>query len=180
MSRVGRMPIPVPSGTKVELKNGAVHVDGPKGKVTQKLIPGFPVEVKDGQILVSRSGDTGPERAKHGLMRALLNNAVNGAAVGYTKQLDIVGVGYKAELRGQEVHFALGYSHPVVFKVPSEVKVEVEPKTFRITVTGADRQLVGQVAAQIRMLRDPDPYKQKGVRYVGERLRKKAGKAGGK
>ncbi len=180
MSRVGRKPIPVPSGTKVEIKDGVFLAEGPKGKVSQRLHDGFPVEVKDGVIEVSRPGDSGPERAKHGLLRALLANAVAGATQGWTRQLDIVGVGYRAEVKGQEVHFALGKSHPVIFAIPAGIKVEVDAKTNRVTVSGADRQQVGQVAAEIRALRKPDPYKQKGVRYVGEKLRKKAGKAGGR
>ena len=178
MSRVGRKPIPVPSGLKIEVKDGNMTVEGPKGKVAQKLLSGFPVEVKDGEIHVGRPTDLGPDRAKHGLVRALLANAVAGASQGWTRQLDIVGVGYRAEVKGQEVHFALGYSHPVVFPVPTGIKVEIDAKANRLTVTGADRQQVGQVAAEIRSLRKPDPYKQKGIRYVGEKLRKKAGKAG--
>ncbi len=180
MSRVGRKPIPVPSGAKVEVSDGIFVAEGPKGKVSQRLLDGFPVEIKGGTIEIGRSGDSGPERAKHGLLRALLANAVAGVTQGFSRQLDIVGVGYRAEVKGQEVHFALGKSHPIVFGVPAGIKVEVEAKTNRVTVSGADRQQVGQVAAEIRSLRKPDPYKQKGIRYVGERLRKKAGKAGGR
>jgi large subunit ribosomal protein L6 len=178
MSRVGRKPIPIPQGVKVEIKDGVLVAEGPKGRVDQRLLPGYPVEVKDGVIAVARSGDTGPERAKHGLLRALLANAVRGASQGFKKQLEIVGVGYKAELKGQEVHFALGYSHPIVFPVPPGIKVEVDTKAGRVTVEGADRQKVGQVAAVIHSLRKPDPYKGKGVRYTGEVLRRKVGKAG--
>jgi large subunit ribosomal protein L6 len=164
----------------VAITDGVFVAEGPKGKVAQQLHEGFPVEIKDGTIQVSRPGDSGPERAKHGLLRALLANAVAGATQGFTRQLDIVGVGYRAEVKGQEVHFALGKSHPVIFAVPPGIKVEVDAKTNRVTISGADRQQVGQVAAEIRSLRKPDPYKQKGIRYVGERLRKKAGKAGGR
>jgi len=185
MSRIGKMPIPVPKGTRVELKDGLFTAEGPKGKVSTPVFDGFPVEVRkqDGEpaevVTVSRSGDSGPERSKHGLLRALLANAVNGAANGFTKQLDIVGVGYKAEVKGALVQFALGYSHPVLFDIPPGIKIEID-KSNRVTVSGADRQKVGQVAAEIRRLRKPDPYKGKGIKYTNEVLRRKVGKAGGK
>ncbi len=180
MSRVGRKPIPIPSGTKVEIKDGQFSAEGPKGKATTALLPGFPVEVKDGAIEVSRPSDAGPDRAKHGLLRSLLANAVEGASKGWVKQLDIVGVGYKAELKGEEIQFALGYSHPIVFSIPKGIKVDLDAKAGRLTISGADRQLVGQVAAEMRSLRKPDPYKGKGIRYTNEVLRRKAGKAGGR
>src|ERR1700730_1415924 len=185
MSRIGKMPSPVPKGTRVELKDGLFTAEGPKGKVSTPVFDGFPVEVRkqDGEpaevVTVSRSGDSGPERSKHGLLRALLANAVNGAANGFTKQLDIVGVGYKAEVKGALVQFALGYSHPVLFDIPQGIKIEID-KSNRVTVSGADRQKVGQVAAEIRRLRKPDPYKGKGIKYTNEVLRRKVGKAGGK
>lgn len=179
MSRIGRMPIPVPKGTKVELKGGVFTAEGPKGKVSQPVFDGYPVEINDNQVTITRGGDTGPERSKHGLLRALLANAVNGAATGFTKQLDIVGVGYRAEVKGDHVQFALGYSHPVLFPIPEGIKIEID-KANRITVTGADRQAVGQVAAELRSLRPPDPYKGKGIKYTNEILRRKVGKAGGK
>jgi large subunit ribosomal protein L6 len=179
MSRIGRMPIPVPQGTKVELKGGVFTAEGPKGKVSQPVFDGYPVEINDNQVTITRGGDTGPERSKHGLLRALLANAVNGAATGFTKQLDIVGVGYRAEVKGDHVQFALGYSHPVLFPIPEGIKIEID-KANRITVTGADRQAVGQVAAELRSLRPPDPYKGKGIKYTNEILRRKVGKAGGK
>ncbi|MFN7962542.1 MAG: 50S ribosomal protein L6 [Thermoanaerobaculia bacterium] len=178
MSRVGRKPIPIPSGAKVEVKDGVLVAEGPKGKVSQKLADGFPVEIKDGQITVSRTSDAGPARAMHGLLRSLLANAVEGVSKGYSKQLELVGVGYKVEHKGTEVQFALGYAHPIQFKIPAGVTIEVDAKANRVTVSGADRQQVGEVSAQIRRLRDPDPYKGKGVRYVGEKLRQKEGKAG--
>jgi large subunit ribosomal protein L6 len=178
MSRVGKKPIVIPPGVKVEVRDGVFVAEGPKGRVDQRLPRDFPVEIKAGVIEVSRPGDTGPERAMHGLMRALLANAVKGAAEGFRKQLEIVGVGYKAELRGQEVHFALGYSHPIVFPIPKGIKIEVDAKAGRLSVEGADRQQVGQVAAVIHSLRRPDPYKGKGIRYAGEVLRRKVGKAG--
>lgn len=180
MSRIGRMPISVPQGTKVEIKDGLFLAEGPKGRVSQALFAGFPVEVKDGVIEVSRPSDEGPDRSLHGLLRALLANAVNGVSTGFVKQLDIVGVGYRAEVKGNQVQFALGYSHPVLFDIPEGIKIEIDPKANRLTVSGADRQKVGQVSAEIRRLRRPDPYKGKGIKYTGEILRRKAGKSGGK
>ena len=179
MSRIGRMPIEVPSGTKVEIDDDVFTAEGPKGKVSQTLFEGFPVAIDDGTVNVSRPGDSGPERARHGLLRSLLNNAVQGAAKGWTKQLDIIGVGYRAEVRGRDVHFALGYSHPVVYPIPEGIEVEID-KNNRVTITGADRQQVGQVAAEMRKLRKPDPYKGKGIKYSDEIIRRKVGKAGAK
>jgi large subunit ribosomal protein L6 len=179
MSRIGKQPIAVPSGVKVKVADGAVFAEGPKGKVTQRIVPGTGVEANDNQLVVTRQNDERETRARHGLMRALLANAVTGVSQGFTKTLDVVGVGYRAEVKGRALHLALGYSHPVVFALPQGVDVAVEKNT-RITVTGADRQLVGQVASEIRNLRRPDPYKGKGVRYSDERLRLKVGKAGSK
>jgi large subunit ribosomal protein L6 len=180
MSRIGKMPIPVPSGTKVTIEEGMFTAEGPRGRVAHPLFPGFPVELRDGVVTVDRPGDEVPERAKHGLLRALLANAVQGASAGFVKQLDIVGVGYRAEVKGTFVQFALGYSHPVLYNIPEGIKIEIDPKANRVTVTGADRQKVGQVAAEIRGLRRPDPYKGKGIKYTNEVLRRKAGKSGGK
>lgn len=179
MSRIGRMPIPVPKGTKVEFKSGVFTAEGPKGKVSQPVLEGFPIEINDNEVTVARGGDSGPERSKHGLLRALLANAVTGVSTGFTKQLDIVGVGYRAEVKGDHVQFALGYSHPVLYPIPEGIKIEID-KANRITVSGADRQAVGQVAAELRGLRPPDPYKGKGIKYTNEILRRKVGKAGGK
>jgi large subunit ribosomal protein L6 len=173
------MPIQVPAGTKIESRDGMFVAEGPKGRVAVPVFPGYPVEVKDNTITVARSGESGPERAKHGLLRALLANAVQGASAGFTKELDIVGVGYRAEVKGPVVQFALGYSHPVLFDIPEGIKVEID-RTNKITVSGADRQKVGQVAAEIRGLRRPDPYKGKGIKYTKEVQRRKVGKAGGK
>jgi large subunit ribosomal protein L6 len=173
------MPIPIPQGTKVEVQDGVFVAEGPKGRVEQSLFPGFPVEVQDGVINVNRPGDSGPDRSRHGLLRALLANAVQGAAGGFAKQLDIVGVGYRAEVKGSRVQFALGYSHPVLYDIPEGIKIEID-KANRVTVSGADRQKVGQVAAEIRGLRRPDPYKGKGIKYSDEIIRRKAGKAAGK
>jgi large subunit ribosomal protein L6 len=174
------MPITVPAGTKVEFKEGRFTAEGPRGKVEQTVFDGYPIKVDDGVVTIARSGDSGPERSKHGLLRALLANAVHGVSAGFVKQLDIVGVGYRAEVKGTFVQFALGYSHPVIYPIPEGIKIEIEPKTNRVTVTGADRQKVGQVAAEIRGLRRPDPYKGKGIKYTNEILRRKVGKAGGK
>ena len=179
MSRVGRRPIEVPKGVKIVVSDGKFTAEGPKGKVTQALLDGFPVNVENNVVTVSRSGESGPERAKHGLMRALLANAVLGVSEGFSQGLEITGVGYKAELRGSEVHFALGYSHPVVFSVPEGIKIEID-KANKIMVTGADRQLLGQVCAEIRRLKPPDPYKGKGIKFTGEVIRRKVGKAGAK
>ena len=180
MSRIGRMPIPVPSGTKVEIQDGQLVAEGPKGKVAQPLFDNFPVKVDGNVITIERPGDTGPERARHGLLRALLANAVQGVSAGFTKQLDIVGVGYRAEVKGPQVQFALGYSHPVMYDIPEGITIAIDAKANRVTVSGADRQRVGQVAAEIRQLRKPDPYKGKGIKYTNEILRRKVGKAGGK
>jgi large subunit ribosomal protein L6 len=179
MSRIGKQPITVPSGVKIDVQDGVFTAEGPKGKVSQALPAGIAVEANDTTLQVTRGNDERQTRARHGLTRALLANAVQGVSQGFTRQLDVVGVGYRAEVRGREVHLALGYSHPVVFAIPGGIEVEVE-KNNRITVRGADRQQVGQVASEIRGLRSPDPYKGKGIRYSDEVLRLKVGKAGGK
>jgi large subunit ribosomal protein L6 len=179
MSRIGKQPIEVPSGTKVEIKDGVFTAQGHKGSVSQPIFEGYPVEIDDGTVTVDRPSESGPDRARHGLLRSLLSNAVEGASNGFSKQLDIVGVGYRAEVKGQEVHFALGFSHPVIYPIPDGISIEVD-KSNRVTVSGADRQAVGQVAAEIRQLRKPDPYKAKGIKYVDEVIRRKVGKAGAK
>lgn len=178
MSRIGLMPIEVPSGTKVALQAGRFTAEGPKGKVSQDVFERFSVEIDDGEVRVSRPSDSGPDRSLHGLLRSLLANAVAGVSTGFSKQLDVVGVGYKGEVRGREVHFALGYSHPVIYPIPDGIDIEIDARANRITVTGADRQKVGQVAAEIRKLRRPDPYKGKGIKYSDEIIRRKVGKAG--
>ncbi|HTL43589.1 MAG TPA: 50S ribosomal protein L6 [Vicinamibacterales bacterium] len=179
MSRIGKKVIPVPKGVKIDVKPGVVDVQGPKGKLTQRLPAGIGFEL-NGDELQAKTLREDPQLGKfHGLARSLVANAVRGVTDGYKKELDIVGVGYRAEVKGKQVHFALGYSHPVVFDIPNGIDVAVD-KATHITVTGIDRQLVGQVAADIRSLRKPDPYKQKGVRYTGEVLKKKAGKTGAK
>ena len=177
MSRVGRMPITVPAGVKVAIADGQFTADGPKGKVSERLLDGIPVEIEDGVVKVTRESDSRELRSRHGLVRALLANAVHGAAQGFTKKLEIHGVGYRAEVKGREIHFALGFSHPVIFAIPEGIDIEVD-KQNRITVSGASRQQVGQVAAEIRALRKPEPYKGKGIRYADEEIRRKVGKAG--
>ena len=180
MSRIGKKPIPVPQGVTVTVQETAVAVKGPKGAMTQALPPGVRLEFdKDTKELTALIPDLPGMGKFHGLARSLVANAVVGVTEGYKRELDIVGVGYRAEVKGREVHFALGYSHPVVFPIPQGIQVAVEKQTH-VTVTGIDKQLVGQVSANIRRLRKPDPYKQKGVRYTGEVLKKKAGKTGAK
>ena len=179
MSRIGKKPIAIPKGVKVDVHPGAVEIQGPKGKLRQALPTGIGFQV-EGEQLQAKTLEDNPLLGKfHGLARSLVANAVRGVTEGFKKELDIVGVGYRAEVKGKQVIFALGYSHAVVFDIPVGIDVAIEKQTH-ITVTGVDRQLVGQVAANIRRLRKPDPYKQKGVRYTGEVLKKKAGKTGAK
>ena len=177
MSRIGLQPISIPKGAKIEVKDDLFIAEGPKGRVTEPIFPDCPVTVDDGTIKVSRTNDGGPTRAKHGLSRALYANAVAGVTEGFKKELEVVGVGYRGDVKGREVHFALGYSHPVIFPIPDGIEVEIDKKNM-ITIQGANRQVVGQVAAEIRSLRPPDPYKAKGIRYSGESIRRKVGKAG--
>lgn len=177
MSRIGKKPIPIPQGVTVKIDGAAVDVKGPKGQLRQPLPPGVVAVVEDGQVVTRRERDEAALGKFHGLARSLVNNAVVGVTDGWKRELDIVGVGYRAEVKGKQVVLALGYSHPVVFDVPAGIEVAIE-KLTHITVTGVDRQLVGQVAANLRRLRQPDPYQQKGVRYTGEVLKKKAGKTG--
>ncbi len=179
MSRIGKKLITVPKGVKIDIRPDAVEVQGPKGTLRQAFPAGIGFAL-DGDTLQATPLTDDPQLGKfHGLARSLVANAVRGVTEGFRKDLDIVGVGYRAELKGKQVHFALGYSHPVVFDVPPGIDVVVDKQTH-ITVTGIDRQQVGQVAANMRRLRKPDPYKQKGVRYTGEVLKKKAGKTGAK
>ena len=177
MSRIGKKPILIPKGVTIKADANGVDVKGPKGQLKQPLPPGIVAAVEDGNIVTKKSSEDMELNKFHGLARSLVNNAVLGVTEGWKKELDIVGVGYRAELKGQQIHLALGYSHPVVYDVPKGIDVAIDKQTH-ITVTGVDRQLVGQVAANIRRFRKPDPYKQKGVRYTGEQLKKKAGKTG--
>ena len=177
MSRVGKKPIPIPEGVKVTLGKDSVNVQGPKGQLVQSAPPGIGFELTESAIETRIVGD-GPGLSKfQGLARSLVANAVRGVTEGFMRELDIVGIGYRAEVKGRQVVLALGYSHPVVFDVPQGIDVKIDRQTH-ITVTGIDRQQVGQVAANIRALRKPDPYKQKGIRYTGEVLKKKVGKTG--
>ncbi len=162
---------------KVAIGETALEVQGPKGKLKTPVPPGIKFTLDGGQLSCQRANDERQQRAFHGMARALAQNAIKGVTEGFSKELDIVGVGYKAQLEGNKVVFSLGFSHPVVFPVPEGIKITVDKQT-RVTVSGIDRQKVGQVAAEIRGLRKPDPYKQKGIRYLGEVLKKKAGKAG--
>jgi large subunit ribosomal protein L6 len=177
MSRIGNKIIPVPSGVKIQIKSDLVAVEGPKGKMSVAVPRGISFEQKDGILVAKR--DTEQHRALHGLARALVANAVIGVTTGFKKDLDIVGVGYRAEVKGKNVVLALGYSHPIEFRIPEGIQIAIEKQTH-MAVSGADKNKVGQVAANLRALRPPDPYKQKGIRITGERLKKKAGKAGAK
>src|SRR5262245_42629834 len=177
MSRIGRKPIAVPKGVNVTVHPDAVEVKGPKGTLKQRVPPGVKFEVKGAELLASAERPDPELRKFHGLARSLMANAVVGVTEGFKKELDIVGVGYRDEVKGKQVVFALGYSHPVVFDIPAGIDIAIDKQTH-VTVTGIDRQLVGQVAANIRGMRKPDPYKQKGVRYTGEVLKKKVGKTG--
>ncbi len=179
MSRIGKKPIPVPDKVKVEIKPDQVVVTGPKGSVTNPIPPGIRFEQKDKQVLAIRKDDSGAQRAFHGLARALVANAVRGVTEGFSRELEIVGVGYRAEQKKNSVLFTLGYSHPIEYPIPPGINITVDKQT-RVVITGVDRQQVGQIAANIRSLKKPDPYKNKGIRYAGEQLKKKAGKAGGK
>ncbi len=179
MSRIGRKPIPVPAGVKYTVNGNTVLVEGPKGKVTTLLPEGIKLVQKDDTNLAERESDK--QAAFHGLARALVFNAVQGVTQGWKKELDIVGIGYRVEMKGKgTVVFTLGYSHPIEFPLPTGITVEIDPKQTHLTIAGVDRQKVGQVAADMRALRKPDPYKNKGVRYTGEKLKKKVGKTGAK
>lgn len=179
MSRIGKKPIPLPSSVKYKVDGNTVLVEGPKGKVTALIAEGITLRTADGHLLVERASDD--KAAVHGLTRALVSNAVQGVTQGWKRELDIVGIGYRAEMKGKTtVVFTLGYSHPIEFPLPAGIEVAIDPKQTHLTVSGIDRQKVGQVAADMRSLRKPDPYKNKGVRYSDEKLKKKAGKTGAK
>ncbi len=183
MSRIGNNPVTIPSGVEVKIDKDIVTVKGPKGELTQKIDDCVKLTIEDGQISFSRVSDAPDHRAKHGLYRSLLNNMVIGVSEGFKLQLEVVGVGYRANANGQKLELSLGYSHPFVMEIAKEVKVSTESvkgKAPIITLESHDKQLVGQVAAKIRSLRKPEPYKGKGVRFVGEEIRRKAGKAAAK
>lgn len=176
MSRVGRKPIPILKGVSVTEKDGMVVVKGPKGELTAKVHPDISVEVGQSNISVARHSDEKPFRALHGLWRALIQNMVKGVTQGYSKKLEIVGVGYRAEMKGKKLQLMIGYSHPILFGAPDGITLETPTQT-NIVISGIDKQLVGLVAAKIRSFRPPEPYKGKGIKYEGEYIRRKAGKA---
>src|ERR1700732_2595817 len=179
MSRIGKKPIPLPKGVTVKIEGNTVAVQGPKGKLDTQLPAGIKVQQQDGHLVAIRENDS--QAAVHGLARALVNNAVEGVTKGWTRDLEIVGIGYRAEMMGKGMAvFSLGYSHPIEYPLPSGVDCAIDAKLTKLTLNGIDRQKVGQVAAEMRSLRPPDPYKNKGVRYAGERLKKKVGKTGAK
>lgn len=176
MSRVGRAPIPVPSGVKVNLDDDQICVEGAKGKLSLTLPPACSIEVKDQQLHVRYSTEEDADPAMHGLYRALVANMVLGVTTGFSKELEIVGVGYRAQVQGKTLSLSVGFSHPVIVTIPEGITIET-PKPTIIVVKGSDKQLVGQIAAQLRRIAPPEPYKGKGIRFVGEVVRRKAGKA---
>jgi large subunit ribosomal protein L6 len=175
MSRIGKQPIALPPKVKVEVKGQKVHVEGPKGKLDWELPARTSVKIADGRVDVSRTGDDAQAKALHGLSRALINNMVKGVSEGFVKKLEIQGVGFKAAVQGKTVNMSLGYSHPINYPIPDQIKVTVDENT-KITIEGPDRQVVGQVAAELRAFYPPEPYKGKGVRYSDERVERKEGK----
>jgi large subunit ribosomal protein L6 len=179
MSRVGRAPISVPTGVNIDIVDGLVTVKGPKGTLSQPVPDGITVSVQDGTLSVERASDERLLRSLHGLIRTLVNNMVVGVTTGFEKRLDIVGTGYRAQAAGKGLTISVGYSHPVVFEPPEGINLAMESPT-RVVVSGIDKQAVGEIAAQIRRIRPPEPYKGKGIRYQGEVVRRKAGKAGSK
>ncbi len=178
MSRIGRKPIPVPEGVKVAVEESTVKVEGPKGKLSQAIPAGLSVRMDSNVLTVERASDHRTVRALHGLIRSLLANMVHGVKDGFERKLEIVGIGYRAQIQGRNLQLALGYSHPVIFPLPEGVQAEVD-KQVSITLKGADKALLGQLAAKLRGLRKPDPYKGKGIKYAEEHIRRKAGKKAG-
>ena len=178
MSRIGKLPIPIPQGVTVDLQGRLARVEGPKGKLDVTVDSAMTLETSDGKLVVRRNDDSRRSRGIHGLTRKLLANMIHGVKQGFSQTLEINGVGYRAEVKGAMIHFALGYSHPIVFQLPPGVTAKVEKQTV-ITLESVDRQLLGQAAAMIRGLRPPEPYKGKGVKYAEETIRRKAGKAAG-
>jgi large subunit ribosomal protein L6 len=176
MSRIGKLPIKIPSGVTITVEPDSIAVNGPKGTLSQFTVPGITVTQEGDQIVVTRVNDEAANRARHGLMRALVNNMVIGVSEGFSKKLEIQGVGYRVAMQGADLKFNLGFSHDVIYKLPEGVTVKTEQNI--ITVTGTSKQQVGQVAAEIRALKKPEPYKGKGIRYVGERVLRKSGKSG--
>lgn len=180
MSRIGRMPIPIPQGVEIHSEGETVRVKGPKGELTSRVPAGLTVTIEQKEVRIGRASDEPQQRSSHGLLRSLVANSVQGVTKGFTRDLEIVGVGYKAEVKGKTILFNLGYSHPIHFPIPEGIQVALDAKAGKLSVSGADRQKVGQTAAEIRKLRVPDPYKAKGIKYADEVIRRKVGKAGGK
>ena len=180
MSKIGRLPVKIPSGVKVEMKEGKLHVKGPKGDLYLRTHPDIDVKIGENEITVSRHTDLRQHRSLHGLTRVLIHNMMIGVTSGYQRILELVGVGYRAEMTGKLLTLSLGYSHPILFRPPDGVSIAIQPKENKIFVTGMDKQLVGMVASKIRSLRPPEPYKGKGVKYLEEIIHRKAGKTAGK
>jgi large subunit ribosomal protein L6 len=180
VSRIGKVPVVIPKGVDVESDGQFVRVKGPKGELASRIPPGLTVAVEGGEVRIARETDEKQQRAFHGLLRSLVANSVEGVTRGFSKDLEIVGVGYRAEVRGKTIVFSLGYSHPINFPIPEGIAIALDAKAGKLSVSGADRQKVGQTAAEIRKLRVPDPYKAKGIKYANEVIRRKVGKAGGK
>src|SRR5271157_2558902 len=180
MSRIGKKPIDIPKGIDVQVKQDVIKVKGPKGELKYTFPEGIKIAVSDGKVLVERNNDSKSYRALHGLARSLVSNMVTGVSQGYVKVLEIIGIGYRSQVKGGKVSFTLGYSHPVEYELPEGIKAAIDEKQTTLTLSGSDKQLLGQVAANIRELRPPDAYKGKGVRFAGQRIKLKAGKTGKK
>ncbi|PYN95463.1 MAG: 50S ribosomal protein L6 [Candidatus Rokuibacteriota bacterium] len=178
MSRIGKQPVVIPQGVKIQVENGLVRAEGPKGKLSQSIPQGLHAKIENNMIVLTREADHRQARALHGMARALVANMVNGVKAGFERKLDIVGIGYRAQMQGKAIQFALGYSHPVIFPLPDGITAEID-KQVAITLRGADKALLGQTAAKLRSLRKPDPYKGKGVKYSDEVIRRKVGKKAG-
>ena len=176
MSRIGKKLVAIPKDVKIEVKDGAVCVEGPKGKLARKLADRISIEIKDGQLLVKRAADTKIDKSLHGLFRALIVNMIVGVTQGYSKELEIQGVGFKAAVVGDKLNMALGFSHPVNYLIPGNIKIET-PKPTQLVIKGIDKELIGKVASEIRAFYPPEPYKGKGILFVGEHVKKKVGKA---
>lgn len=178
MSRIGRLPVAIPNGVQIDVQGSNVHVKGPKGEMKRTFSPLVDIAMENGQVVVTRRSDNAEERALHGTTRAVIANMIHGVSSGFTVVLEVEGVGYRAEMEGKTLALHVGYSHPVKVEPPAGIAFETDPKTRQIKVNGYDREAVGQVAAEIRGVRPPEPYHGKGIRYAGERIRRKAGKAG--
>ena len=178
MSRIGRLPVAVPNGVQVNVQGSNVHVKGPKGELKRSFSSLMDIAIEDGQVIIKRKSDNASERALHGTTRAVIANMIHGVSSGFEVALQVEGVGYRAELQGKDLALFVGYSHPVKMEPPTGISYEVDLKTRTIKVLGYDREVVGQTAAEIRGIRPPEPYHGKGIRYVGEKVRRKAGKAG--